>query len=469
MVISPSRTAPMQEELKEPLLSEKRSLVLSVAILVTSLSVFLIPMVEQWFAPIWGHYAYALFALVLLFLLLTGFLGIRQNQSSIWFYSVLNATAFSWVHPALYGFLREPSTDQTMHTVSILYPLCSALVFALARHRLFGPRGLLCFLIVAAFPAGILYGSSIKEYLSLHDILFYRPESIEEVWRLPVSTIIALVVSIGIHVCFIPKRGYFALVSLFSLLPITYGLNRVVMGGPVNVVAGAFSLCVFAVCAMSLYVLYRIYWEKAYIDQLTGVYNRRSLDERMESLGRRYVVAIMDIDHFKDFNDSFGHLEGDHVLRYVARRLAKFLGSRIYRYGGEEFCALFPHDSLQTASRKVERARKAVESRDFHIRSPLEIRQHTTARDRGRYPEHASTRITISAGLACKDIPDESPRDAIDLADRALYFAKQNGRNRVIRYGDWNVAGRDAALIRTMPARSPMKPDALHSTESAQH
>ncbi len=443
-----------EKEPKESLLPEKRSLVLSVAILVTSLTVFLIPMVEHSFASAWGHYAYALFTLVLFFLFLTGFLGIRQNQSSIWFFSILNAIAFAWVHLTLYGFFRQPSLDQTIYTISILFPFSSALVFALARHRILGPRGLFCVLIVVALPAGILYGSSIEPYLELHDVLFYRLEAIEGFWRLPFSAIILLLISIGIYTFVIPRQGYFALVSFFSLIPMMYGLNRVVAGGPVNVVAGAFSLCVCTICAMSLYAIYRIYWEKAYIDQLTGVYNRRSLDERMENLGKKYVVAIIDIDHFKDFNDSFGHLEGDHVLRFVARRLAKVLGPGIYRYGGEEFCALFPHDTINAAARKIEQARKAVESREFHIRAPVEIRQHTSARDRGLHPaQTSSTRITISAGIASKDIPDESPRDAIELADRALYFAKQNGRNRVVRYGDWNVAAQQAKLINTLPAK----------------
>ena len=66
-----------------------------------------------------------------------------------------------------------------------------------------------------------------------------------------------------------------------------------------------------------------MYWEKVYIDELTGIPNRRAFDEYLKKLGRKYTIAMMDIDHFKKFNDTYGHSEGDNVLRFVAKHIAE--------------------------------------------------------------------------------------------------------------------------------------------------
>lgn len=76
---------------------------------------------------------------------------------------------------------------------------------------------------------------------------------------------------------------------------------------------------------------------KAYVDELTGIGGRRSLEDAMLNLGRKYAIAMMDIDHFKKSNDTYGHEAGDQVLRLVASKLNSAFGRNAYRYGGEEF------------------------------------------------------------------------------------------------------------------------------------
>ncbi len=73
------------------------------------------------------------------------------------------------------------------------------------------------------------------------------------------------------------------------------------------------------ICAILLHAIFTIYWQRVYIDELTDVSNRRALDEKLATLNGEFAIAMMDIDHFKDFNDTYGHDEGDNVLRLVGR------------------------------------------------------------------------------------------------------------------------------------------------------
>jgi two-component system cell cycle response regulator len=156
-------------------------------------------------------------------------------------------------------------------------------------------------------------------------------------------------------------------------------------------------------------------------DPLTGVANRLHLREDLEALlarsqadELRCSIALCDIDHFKAYNDHFGHVAGDAVLRNVAQTIQGELrrGDALYRYGGEEFLIAFPEQSVSDASRAAERARKAIES--------LGIR---TVGGRGI--------VTISIGVA-QPTPDDTTVDSwIERADAALYRAKAEGRNRV--------------------------------------
>ncbi|MBD3392118.1 MAG: diguanylate cyclase [Chitinivibrionales bacterium] len=194
-----------------------------------------------------------------------------------------------------------------------------------------------------------------------------------------------------------------------------------------------------SISLMFTYAVYRMYWEKAYLDQLTEVSNRRALEERLRRLPRNYSVAMIDIDFFKAFNDLYGHNEGDNVLRYVAKSLQRRFDHRVYRFGGEEFCVLFEHVGPKTAARGIDKVRQHLCARDFRIRADDETRKLTSERDRGngRY-SGPRLRVTFSAGVAARDNPREKPQDVIEQADTALYMAKRHGRNRVLCYGDWH-------------------------------
>jgi diguanylate cyclase (GGDEF)-like protein len=171
-------------------------------------------------------------------------------------------------------------------------------------------------------------------------------------------------------------------------------------------------------------------WHRmAYDDELTGLPARRALNEALARLRGVYTVAMVDIDHFKRFNDEHGHDIGDQLLRMVGARLAEIGGGgRAFRYGGEEFAVLFPNKSLDEARIHLEALRRTVEATAFTLRGPQRPRTRPEA---PLPPRGARQRIavTVSIGAAAGD--GATPEEVVRAADQALYRAKQGGRNRL--------------------------------------
>ena len=181
-------------------------------------------------------------------------------------------------------------------------------------------------------------------------------------------------------------------------------------------------------------VMFRLYWQKIYLDELTGLANRRALNERLPKLESQYCIAMFDVDHFKAFNDNYGHEQGDQVLRLVSRVLENEFGADIYRYGGEEFCAVFEGIDVGKVALMVNTAREKLAAREFTIRASLESRKATSKKNRSEasYSVRPKTTVTVSAGIASASDSLRRPEDVLIAADAALYQAKQNGRNRVV-------------------------------------
>lgn len=160
--------------------------------------------------------------------------------------------------------------------------------------------------------------------------------------------------------------------------------------------------------------------QKALRDPLTALPNRSAWNERLElevARQQRYggllLLAVLDIDHFKRINDSFGHLAGDRVLKIIANELSKRLRKTdfIARFGGEEFVLLLPETPLEAGQRLLDSLRAGVESCPFHFKG-------------------ARIEVTLSAGIA-SFAALETAEQVFERADRALYRAKEGGRNRI--------------------------------------
>jgi diguanylate cyclase len=174
-------------------------------------------------------------------------------------------------------------------------------------------------------------------------------------------------------------------------------------------------------------------------DPLTTLANRKFFDLALDKAmaesaksGEPLSLLMTDIDHFKKFNDTFGHLTGDQVLRLVAQAVKQNVKGQdvAARYGGEEFAVVLPRTALQQALTVADHIRRAVMGKELMKRST---------------GEHLG-RITISIGVAVRR-PDDTAQSLIGRADTGLYAAKRNGRNRVICEADPEVAQATMAAV----------------------
>jgi diguanylate cyclase (GGDEF)-like protein len=214
----------------------------------------------------------------------------------------------------------------------------------------------------------------------------------------------------------------------------------------------------------------------AYHDELTGIRGRRAFNESLLSLDQQYAIAIVDIDHFKKFNDTYGHDVGDQVLCMVAKRLSDVGGDgQAFRCGGEEFAIVFRNTSAKEAFEHLDSLRQVIEKSTFQVRgadrraekaagksaekssnrragtsqsdrrkSAKKKTAASSSRQRELFPQPASQSpgrptdpssdrlsVTVSIGVAEPSTRNRQPEQVIQSADQALYRAKNEGRNRV--------------------------------------
>jgi len=214
--------------------------------------------------------------------------------------------------------------------------------------------------------------------------------------------------------------------------------------------AGAIPSAYFATAAFVLAVsMVETSYLLTYHDELTTLPSRRAFHEALLRLQLPYSIAMVDIDHFKRCNDTYGHDTGDQVLCMVAGRLARVTGGgQAYRCGGEEFAIIFPGKTAEEILDHLEKLRSDIEASSFRLRGKdrrQESRGHDrrNARTRARSQTGHAIRqlsrptsptelsVTASIGVASYSQEYSSAEEVIQAADKALYRAKAAGRNRV--------------------------------------
>ena len=256
---------------------------------------------------------------------------------------------------------------------------------------------------------------------------------------LPVSapSLFGFLAAAALLVAVLAYRRHPSDAGLLLLLPALFGMAAAPFDGPARaawaLAAGAVLTLAAIESAVSL----------AFRDELTGLQSRRALGSALSGLRAPYALAVADIDHFKSVNDTYGHETGDQVLRMVASHLGRVRDGRAYRSGGEEFTLVFPGLDTIEAYHRVEEVRLAIEESGFRLRSSDRPKQDAKgARRRGSGATTSRAGIldvTISAGVADDRESDGPAEYALAAADRALYAAKRNGRNRVVAAGKRRV------------------------------
>ena len=221
------------------------------------------------------------------------------------------------------------------------------------------------------------------------------------------------------------------LIGIFWMLPKTF-----ILPFTLNIMCSQVMLMIAAAVAHEAY-------QMAFRDELTGLPGRRALNERMQRLGRNYVIAMTDVDHFKKFNDTHGHDVGDQVLRLVASRLSKVTGGgRAYRYGGEEFALVFAGKTAEECLPHLEAVREMIANYAIQLRDQNSRPQDdSTGRQRRGGGANTTVSVTISIGVAERQVEHRNPDEVLKSADQALYSAKGAGRNCVMTFGQQSRRG----------------------------
>jgi diguanylate cyclase (GGDEF)-like protein len=247
-----------------------------------------------------------------------------------------------------------------------------------------------------------------------------------------------------------PAIGLFGFVSLALLVRAAWS-GGAIDGGLFGAVAASalalhsagqgslpaimFTLALLALLAAVVQESYRL----AFIDELTGLPGRRALMHDLQSMHGLYTVAMLDVDHFKKFNDTYGHDVGDQVLKMVASRMMRVTGGgRAFRYGGEEFTVLFPRKDVAAAVVHLDKLREAIAGASFRLRTdqrpkekPVGVKAQEQARQNaGKERDDGIVSVTISIGAHERE-EGQALDAALKAADQALYRAKDGGRNRV--------------------------------------
>ncbi|PYP12244.1 MAG: GGDEF domain-containing protein [Gemmatimonadetes bacterium] len=348
-------------------------------------------------------------------------LGWRFNRSRLVFAIALLALTE-------YLLLRGVDTPRDrfyLHALTFLLPINLALVALLPERGTLTPAGLLRWVLlgvqalIVVFLAQSFPEKALK-FLTTHVV----PTRFTNWTPVPQPSLLAFL-AIGVLLTMAslrepqsPVRGYFyALIAVFAALSWPEaGPGREIW------LASAGLILVIAVIEASYLMAYR--------DGLTELPGRRALNEALPRLSGQFTVAMVDVDHFKRFNDTYGHDAGDHVLRLVAARLAQAPGGgTAYRYGGEEFALVFPGKGQDECLPHLEELREMVETHRFTMRRRFRPRIKPKT-DKGRKTRQAIM-ITVSIGVAERNHRNTSPDQVVQAADKALYRAKEAGRNRV--------------------------------------
>jgi diguanylate cyclase (GGDEF)-like protein len=350
------------------------------------------------------------------------------------FMALLMLALFYWSSQTLIVTERfEPGLNEIFQAFILLIPLNIVLLTIMRERGVFSTVGRmrLIFLVVQAFGVFWLFSQHF------FDIVPYIARSYIP-WPLLNSLLVPQPALVTGSLCFI----LIAALALRRQTPIDSGM--------LGALTAFFMACNW-ITTRDIYVAYstagaliltmsvlRDSYNMAFRDDLTGIPSRRSLNESLHGLGRYYTVAMLDVDHFKQFNDTYGHDVGDQVLKMVARKMMDVGGGgKAYRYGGEEFTIIFSRCRVDEALPHLEALRETIAEYRMALRSedrPKSQKQGKGARgNRGGRGDGAYASVTVSIGVAESGEDLKSAVEVMKASDKALYKAKNKGRNQTSR------------------------------------
>jgi len=338
-------------------------------------------------------------------------LGFRRNRA------VLVLIVLTLVSLAMAGFALPSPASRGVDATRMFAPWLLLVAAALPERGLLARRNL-TLLLASGIAVWLTMAASDPLWPRLHGVLPFG-------W-LPwhAGAIAAGLIFAAAFVCLL--RWVVSGVPMEAGLGMVLGLAGVAVLPRMD--SGASNLALaMAGAGATLAVLYASY-RMAFVDALSGLPNRRALDEALGRISGDYAIAMIDVDHFKHFNDTHGHDAGDRVLTAVAGELRRERRARAFRYGGEEFCLLFAGARSRDSVRMCDQTRQRVERMRVRLRpAPGKVRRGQAV----RRADVVDAKVTVSIGVALRDAEARTAAQVLKAADQALYRAKSRGRNRV--------------------------------------
>lgn len=351
--------------------------------------------------------------------------------------------AYWWIQERLQSPLAQGTTFAELSLLALLVPCCIFLTYCFKEADLLN-KSFGVYILTLAFIAFWLY--LLIEHISALPTIDSTTSLLENypnISRLPIALVCYLatlsIIAIGLALFYqraIDFASYTAMAFLSGTL-IWFQYSHIS-----SVFFSAFAV-------IQLFYLVSSSQRLAFDDPLTGIPARNAMESDLLKLGRRYSIAMLDIDHFKLVNDRHGHIVGDDVLKLIAKKLVTLSGgARVYRYGGEEFAIIFRGQRAKHAHDYLEFLRAAIEQYEMRtipptkdVSSAVTKKTHSTQNAKGSSTYKGpltkgplakeALKVTISIGLSDNDQLN-SPSEVLAAADKALYDAKAQGRNRVV-------------------------------------
>jgi diguanylate cyclase (GGDEF)-like protein len=355
------------------------------------------------------------------------FLSLNFHRSRV-FFVLLMLAVLSWSSNAyLEGGLTDFRSRMVFQSVSLLLPL-NITLFCFMRERgvlTLGGRMRLGFL---AAQAGLIAWFIRYNYTGIETFLNRKFLATASLNQLPFSQAAFFAFCIGsllVTIRVLTRKSFIDSGFLGGMAAVAFICARQARPDATLAFAAAAALI------LTLSVLQDTY-NMAFRDDLTGLQSRRALNEQLVGLGRQYVIAMVDVDHFKRFNDTYGHDVGDQVLKMVATKIQGVRGGgKAFRYGGEEFTIIFPRKRGSDALPHLEELRKTIAGYKLWLRSADRPKKAEEGKKlRTGTGGDVAVSVTVSIGVA-ESKGGESPSEVVRSADKALYRAKLKGRNQV--------------------------------------
>lgn len=346
-------------------------------------------------------------------------LSIRFNQGRVFLIILLLSLSHLFLNYYLEFSISVTTYSQVLYSLMcLLIPLNIVIISHLKERGLFSLWGKIriALILIELF---LIYIIAVSNHSSIQKILNYKFINLpfenkiisQTALLIFLFTLIFLIIKAFVKNSVFEVRLLGVIASIFTAL---FFINDKI----------PFSIYLSAAGLMLIIGIIEDSYSMAYLDELTGIPSRRALRENLMKLGNKYVIAMVDIDFFKKFNDKYGHDVGDDVLKLVASNLVKVTGGgKAFRYGGEEFTILFPGKSISDVLPHLENLREQV-SKAGYTRKPSKAQNSKRENPNQLF-------VTISIGVCEKNNIYKDPNDVIKGADKALYRAKKKGRNCV--------------------------------------